>query len=60
MIHGAEFCASVLEGKSERLDAPQVREAMVKALRHESFMEAQRVKRIATRNRIRGLAMRHG
>lgn len=59
-IHGAEYCSAVLDGKSERPDAPLVRAAMVKALRHDGFMEAQRVKREATRSRMRGLAMRNG
>jgi hypothetical protein len=59
-VHGAEYCSAVLDGESERADAPLVRAAMVKALRHESFVEAQRVKREVTRNRIRGLAMRRG
>jgi class 3 adenylate cyclase len=60
VIHGAEFCAAVLAGETERRDASEPREDMVKALRRSAFVEAQRVKRENTRNRLRGLAMRHG
>ncbi len=60
VLHGAEFCAAVLDGKTKRPDASVMREAMVKALRHSTFSESQRIKRVDARNRRRGLAMRRG
>lgn len=59
-IHGAEFCAAILDGQTSRPRAAATREKILKAQRLAPLREAQRVKRINKVNQMRGLAMRRG
>ena len=57
--HGAEYCAAVLAGQTERPEAEAIVTRMAKAQRDNAFRTAQRRIRENRRNIRRGLAMKN-
>jgi class 3 adenylate cyclase len=58
-IHGAEYCAAVLDGQTKRPEAATLMESVRKRLRDDAFRAGQRRIREDRRNMRRGLRMKN-